>query len=73
MAGHLVLKGSFLKPQVEIKDEDERAVARVNRNYYCLSQSFANQRTFMVTIEPNVDLAIVSAMCICLDEKYQSR
>jgi hypothetical protein len=44
-------------------------VARIDRKLLSGSDIFFGQQTYAVTIAPGVDMALVAALCICLDEK----
>ena len=66
------MKGNFFNVSAEIKD-GERVVARIDRKLFNIGQMFGSKQTYCVTIAPNVDMALVVAMCICLDERVNER
>jgi len=44
-------------------------VAHINRSFMNMRQIFGNKQTYFVTVAPNVDLALIAALCVALDEK----
>jgi len=44
-------------------------VARINRKILSGKDILFNQQTYGVQIAPGVDMALIAALCICLDEK----
>jgi len=44
-------------------------VARIDRKLLSGKDIFFGQQTYAVQIAPGVDMALVAAMCICMDEK----
>ncbi|KAI1814964.1 DUF567-domain-containing protein [Poronia punctata] len=66
----LVMKGNFWNTKADIKDEATKLpVATIDRKLFNSRQIFGGQQTYAVTVAPNVDMALVAAMCICLDER----
>ncbi|KAI1329067.1 DUF567-domain-containing protein [Xylariaceae sp. FL0255] len=70
----LVMEGNFWGPgfdtKAEIHDEEtQQPVARIDRELWNTRQIFFQDQTYSVTVAPDVDMAIVAAMCICLDER----
>ncbi|KAI2770429.1 DUF567-domain-containing protein [Daldinia loculata] len=66
----LVMKGDWTDTTADITDEATgQTVASVYRDRWNAREFLADQQTYNVTIAPNVDMAIVVAMCICLDMK----
>jgi len=62
--------GNFLASRAQITDEATgQIVAAIDRQYFNSAQVFGDKQTYVVMIAPNVDMALVAAMCICLDEK----
>jgi hypothetical protein len=45
------------------------AVARIDRKLLSGKDLLFGQQTYAVQVAPGVDMALVAAMCICLDEK----
>lgn len=46
-----------------------RPVAHISRSFFNVRQIFGEKQTYFVTVAPGVDLALIAAVCICLDEK----
>jgi uncharacterized protein YxjI len=44
-------------------------VARIDRKILSGKDFFFGQQTYGVQVAPGVDMALIAAMCICLDEK----
>ncbi len=66
----LMMKGDFFNTSANIVSEAFGApVAVINRKFFNASELLFGKQTYAVTIAPNVDMAIIVAMCICLDER----
>ncbi|KAK8043873.1 hypothetical protein PG994_012711 [Apiospora phragmitis] len=67
---NLFMKGNFFDTRAAITDEASgQAVAVINRQLLNPRELLGGQQTYHVTVAPNVDLAVIVAMCICLDER----
>ncbi|KAH9901769.1 DUF567-domain-containing protein [Xylariomycetidae sp. FL2044] len=70
----LLMKGDFFDRKADITDvATGEAVATINRKFFNMREIFGNQQTYVVTVAPNVDMAIIVAMCICLDERQNEK
>ncbi|KAL0930027.1 uncharacterized protein CTRU02_214847 [Colletotrichum truncatum] len=68
-AESLEMKGNWKSTQADIVDKStDQVVATISRNKYNLRDMFGGQQTYVVTVAPNIDMALICAMCICLDE-----
>ncbi|RAR08826.1 DUF567-domain-containing protein [Stemphylium lycopersici] len=67
----LVMRGDFFDTQADIIDEAQNnlVVARIDRKLLSGKDIFFGQQTYGVQIAPGVDMALIAALCICLDEK----
>jgi alkaline phosphatase D len=66
----LAMKGSWLDTSADIVDQASGAtVARINRKLFNAREAIMGQQTYHVTVAPGVDMSLIVAMCICLDEK----
>ncbi|KAF2651216.1 hypothetical protein K491DRAFT_682318 [Lophiostoma macrostomum CBS 122681] len=67
----LTMKGNFFDTTANITDEAKNGivVARIDRKLLSGKDIIFGQQTYAVQIAPNVDKALIAAMCICLDEK----
>jgi uncharacterized protein YxjI len=64
------MKGSWLDTSAEIVDQATGAVvARIDRQLFNAREVFLGHQTYHLTVAPGVDVALLVAMCICLDEK----
>ena len=70
----LTMKGSWTDFSADITDEAQGGVlvARINRKISG-KDLFFGQQTYGVQVAPGVDMALIAAMCICLDEKNNER
>ena len=64
------MKGNFFDTKADITlASTGQTVATIDRKYFNAAQILGGQQTYVVTIQPGVDMALIVAMCICLDEK----
>ncbi|KAK4034292.1 tubby C-terminal-like domain-containing protein [Parachaetomium inaequale] len=65
----LSMKGNWLDTTAEIVDPTTGAVAaRIDRKLFNARELLLGRQTYHVTIAPGVDIALIIAMCVCLDE-----
>jgi len=65
-----MIKGNFFDTHADITEVSTgHPVARIDRQFFNARQILGGQQTYVVFVAPNVDLSLVAAMCICLDEK----
>lgn len=63
------MNGNFLD-RCEIVDESTGAVvARIDRKLLSGRDVFFGVQTYALVVAPGADMALMAAMCICLDEK----
>ena len=62
------MKGNFWDTKATIKLDDANVVAMIDRQVWSARSMIGGAQDYSVTIAPNVDIALVVAMCICLDE-----
>ncbi|KAI1175631.1 DUF567-domain-containing protein [Nemania sp. FL0916] len=68
----LMVKGNFFDTTAQITDEaTKQPVAVIDRKFFNAREMFSGQDTYAVSVAPNVDMALVAAMCICMDEKKE--
>lgn len=64
------MKGNWLDMAANIVDEETGAVvACIDRKLLSGSDILFGQQTYAVVVAPGVDMALMAALCICLDEK----
>ncbi|TVY48483.1 Protein LURP-one-related 15 [Lachnellula cervina] len=68
----LLVKGDWLDRSATITMGNV-VVAQISRSYFNMREIFGGQQTYYVTIAPNVDLALMAAICVCLDEKENEK
>ncbi|KAK4508363.1 hypothetical protein PRZ48_002101 [Zasmidium cellare] len=64
----LRLKGDWFDRKASIKLGD-RPVAQITRKLINGRELFFDKQTYFVTVVPNVDLSLIAAICVCLDER----
>lgn len=70
----LFMKGSFFNKHTVITHQRTGAVvAEINREFLNARQIFGHRQTYTVTVAPGVDMALIVAMCVCLDERRDQR
>ncbi|CAK7207285.1 hypothetical protein SEUCBS139899_010095 [Sporothrix eucalyptigena] len=69
----LTMKGNFLDTRGDIKDDTGHVVARIDRKLLNARQLLFDQDSYGVVVAPGMDMAIVAAMCICLDDKTNDK
>ena len=66
----LNMVGDFFDRYADIVDEASgQPVARIDRKFFNARQLLGGQQTYIVTVAQGMDLALIAAMCICLDER----
>lgn len=71
---NLLMKTSFFANSADIIDQSNgTVVARIDRKMLSGKDIFFGQQTYAVVVAPGVDMALVAAMCICLDEKAHEK
>ncbi|CAO1635824.1 unnamed protein product [Jaminaea pallidilutea] len=64
----LELRGDLFDRKAEITMESGQPVARVSRDFVNAGQLFFDKQTYVLTVAPGVDTALLLAICVCLDE-----
>ena len=68
----LLMRGRFMDTTCEIVHQESGAVAAlIKRKVFNMREVFG-QQTYHVTVAPGVDMALIAALCICMDEKRES-
>ncbi|KAI8936661.1 hypothetical protein NX059_007058 [Plenodomus lindquistii] len=71
----LTMRGNWFDTTADIVDEAQGGVivARINRKILNSKDIMFGQQTYAVQIAPGVDMALIAALCICLDEKNNEK
>lgn len=71
----LQMKGNWFDTSADITDQSQGGivVARIDRKLLSGKDIFFGQQTYAVQVAPGVDMALIAAMCICLDEKNNEK
>ncbi|KAI8725510.1 hypothetical protein NCS52_00122300 [Fusarium sp. LHS14.1] len=70
----LEMKGGWLDYAADIMDKTTgTAVARIDRKLLSGKDIFFGQQTYALVVAPNVDMALMAALCICMDEKNNEK
>ncbi|KDN60327.1 hypothetical protein CSUB01_03492 [Colletotrichum sublineola] len=66
----LEMKGNWLSTQADIIDTSTgQVLGRIDRNMLRARDFLGGKQTYALTVAPGVDMALMCALCICLDEK----
>lgn len=68
----LLVKGDWLDRSAVIT-LNGTTVASIARSFGNMREIFGGQQTYFVTVAPGVDLAMIAAICVCLDEKENEK
>lgn len=68
----LQVKGDWFDRSATIK-LGERVVARIMRSFANAREIFASKQTYFVTVAPNVDLSLIAAICVAIDERENEK
>ncbi|KAH8595820.1 tubby C-terminal-like domain-containing protein [Bisporella sp. PMI_857] len=70
----LCIRGDWFDKSAQITiGEGGPVVASINRSVLTAGQIFGGQQTYYVTVAPGVDLSLMAALCVCLDEKENEK
>ncbi|EPS35622.1 hypothetical protein H072_10989 [Dactylellina haptotyla CBS 200.50] len=73
-AHSLLMKGNWFDTKSNIVDESTGAVvATISRKLFNLGEVFGGQQTYVLSVAPGVDMALMCAACICYDEKNNEK
>jgi uncharacterized protein YxjI len=71
---NLLMHGSFFNVKTEIINErNGQVVAQVDREFFNARQLLADRQSYAVTVAPGVDVALIVAMVVCLDERRDQK
>ncbi|RDW84731.1 hypothetical protein BP6252_02321 [Coleophoma cylindrospora] len=68
----LLIKGDWFDRSATISMNNV-PVAQISRSYFNMREIFASQQSYFVTVAPNVDLVLIAAICVCLDERENEK
>ncbi|KAI5370086.1 Putative tubby-like protein [Septoria linicola] len=68
----LQVKGDWFDRCASIK-LGERTVASVSRSFANAREVFGGKQTYFVTVAPNMDLSLIAAICVGLDERENEK
>lgn len=68
----LHLKGNWTDRSAEITLND-RPVASIGRSFMNFGQLISDRQTYFVSCAPGVDLVLMAAICVCLDERENEK
>ncbi|KAF3905963.1 hypothetical protein ABW21_db0202552 [Orbilia brochopaga] len=70
----LLMKGNWFDTKSNIVDESTGAVvATISRKLLNFSELLGGQQTYVLSVAPGVDMALMCAACICFDEKNNEK
>jgi len=50
-----------------------RTVAHISRSFFNVREMFGDKQTYFVSVAGNVDLSMIAALCVCLDERENEK
>merc|ERR1712029_810091 len=62
------IKGDWIDRSAEMTWEG-KTVATIARSFFNVREILGDQQTYFVTVAPNVDLSLIAALCVSLDER----
>lgn len=68
----LLIKGDWFDRSASIT-MGSIVVAQISRSYFNMREIFGGQQTYYVTVAAGVDLAMLAAICVCLDERENEK
>ena len=68
----LFLKGDWLDRSAEVS-LGGRPVATISRSFLNFGQLVSDKQTYYVNCAPGVDLVLMAAICVCLDERENDK
>ncbi|KAK3700139.1 hypothetical protein LTR37_016142 [Vermiconidia calcicola] len=68
----LELNGDWLDKSANIT-LNGKPVAAISRKFFNASQFFGDKQTYFMTVAPNVDLSLMAAICVALDERENEK
>ena len=68
----LNLKGDWMDRSAEVSLAG-RPVATISRNFMNFGQIVSDRQTYYVNCAPGVDLVLMAAICVCLDERENEK
>ena len=68
----LNIKGDWLDRKASIT-LGERPVAHISRSFGNAREILGGQQTYFVEVAPGVDLSLIAALCVCLDERENEK
>ncbi|CZR54773.1 related to DUF567 domain protein [Phialocephala subalpina] len=68
----LLIKGDWFDRSAVIS-MNGTTVATIGRSYFNMREIFGGQQTYYVTVAAGVDLSLIAAICVCLDEKENEK
>lgn len=68
----LEIRGDWLDRSARI-EFGGRPVAHISRSFFNVREMFGDKQTYFVSVAANVDLSMIAALCVCLDEKENEK
>ncbi|KAK0282888.1 hypothetical protein LTR35_006680 [Friedmanniomyces endolithicus] len=66
----LEVKGDWMDKSADITFAG-REVAKISRSFFNVRQLMGDSQSYQVTVAPNVDLSLIAAICVSLDEQQE--
>jgi len=68
----LHVKGDWFDRSANITFNDQ-PVAHISRSFVNVREVFGDKQSYFVTVAPGVDLTLIAAICVCLDERENEK
>ncbi|KAF2207234.1 hypothetical protein CERZMDRAFT_51442 [Cercospora zeae-maydis SCOH1-5] len=71
----LQVKGDWLdrSAKITLASDRDRVVAQMSRSFLNAREIVGNKQTYYVTVAPNVDLSLIAAICVAIDERENDK
>lgn len=71
----LLVKGDWLdrSAKISLASAPDRVVAQMSRSFLNAREIIGNKQTYFVTVAPNVDLSLIAAICVAIDERENDK
>lgn len=67
------MRGQFFDRSADITDEQGRVIAKIRREFVNMREVFAGNQTYGVEVAPGVDLALIAAIVVAVDEQRNEK
>ncbi|CAK1356749.1 hypothetical protein CB0940_12035 [Cercospora beticola] len=71
----LQVKGDWLdrSAKITLASDRDRVVAQMSRSFLNAREVIGNKQTYFITVAPGVDLSLIAAICVAIDERENDK